>query len=84
MSWCPACARYLTPTSLPADGTCPFCHQIVDYTRNRKYAAALEKGEEPPAPPVPVPWHLKLLLAAAAVYLGWRALQGIEWLTHHL
>jgi hypothetical protein len=29
--------------------------------------------------PVPMPWHLKLLLAALAVYLGYRALQGLEW-----
>jgi hypothetical protein len=28
----------------------------------------------------PVPWHLKLLAAAVAVYLGYRAFQGIEWL----
>jgi hypothetical protein len=30
----------------------------------------------------PIPWHLKLLAAAVALYLGWRALQGIEWLVH--
>jgi hypothetical protein len=27
----------------------------------------------------PIPWHLKLLGAALAVYLGFRAWQGIEW-----
>ncbi len=27
----------------------------------------------------PLPWHLKLLTAALVVYLGYRALQGIEW-----
>ena len=32
----------------------------------------------------PIPWHLKLLAGAVAVYLGWRAFQGIEWLVHHL
>ena len=30
----------------------------------------------------PVPWHLKLLASAVALYLGWRAFQGIEWLIH--
>jgi hypothetical protein len=30
----------------------------------------------------PVPWHLKLLAGAVALYLGWRAFQGIEWLVH--
>lgn len=28
----------------------------------------------------PLPWHFKLLVAAIAVYLGYRAFQGIEWL----
>lgn len=78
MPWCPACARYLTPTSMESDGTCPFCQQVVDYTRNRKFERAAERGEEL-APDVPIPWHLKLLLAAAVIYLGWRAVQGIEW-----
>jgi hypothetical protein len=31
-------------------------------------------------PPPAVPWHLKLLLMAAALYLGVRALQIIEWI----
>jgi hypothetical protein len=31
-----------------------------------------------------VPWHFKLLVLATAVYLGWRAYQGIGWLVHHL
>ena len=30
-----------------------------------------------------VPWHLKLLIAATVVYLGWRSYQGITWLVHH-
>jgi hypothetical protein len=27
-----------------------------------------------------VPWHFWLLLGAATIYLGWRAIQGIAWL----
>ena len=79
MAWCPACSRYLTPTSMRSDGTCPFCQQVVDYKRNLRATNAAERGEEL-ADDVPVPWHLKLLLAAAALYLGWRAVQGIDWL----
>jgi hypothetical protein len=30
----------------------------------------------------PVPWHLKLLAGAVALYLGWRAFQGIEWIVN--
>jgi hypothetical protein len=32
----------------------------------------------------PIPWHFKALCAAATIYLGWRAVQGIQWLTGHL
>ena len=79
MAWCPACARYLTPTSMRTDGTCPFCQQVVDYRRHRKHEEAASRGEELEEVAA-MPWHLKLLLAGAAVYLGWRAFQGIEWL----
>ncbi len=27
-----------------------------------------------------VPWHFWVLVAATVVYLGWRAVQGLEWL----
>ena len=27
-----------------------------------------------------VPWHFWLLLAAVVIYLGWRLIQGVEWL----
>jgi hypothetical protein len=30
-----------------------------------------------------IPWYFKLMIAATAVYLGWRAFQGIAWLVHH-
>ncbi len=32
----------------------------------------------------PAPWHFKVLIGATAVYLGYRALQGIGWVAHHL
>jgi hypothetical protein len=32
----------------------------------------------------PVPWHFKLMLGALAIYLGYRALQGVEWVVQHL
>ena len=60
------------------DGTCPFCEQVIDYQRSARFTAAAQRGEEL-EDDVPVPWHLKLLMAAAAIYLGWRAVQGVEW-----
>ena len=35
---------------------------------------------EPPT----VPWHFKLLVVAAAVYIGWRIVQGIGWVIARL
>jgi len=77
-------------------GDCPRCGHPVDPGRARA-AAPQEAAPEGPATPGepapdgewapeldPVPWHLKLLAAAVALYLGWRAFQGIEWLVHRL
>jgi uncharacterized paraquat-inducible protein A len=30
------------------------------------------------------PWHFKLLVAAVALYLGFRAWQGLEWVVNRL
>jgi hypothetical protein len=75
--WCPTCARYLSPSTVRADGTCPTCGNAVDPGR-----AQIATGEKSTADDqrVPLPWHLKLLAAAAAVYLAFRAWQGIEWI----
>ncbi len=35
---------------------------------------------EPPKPRAKVPWHFWLLVAGVTIYLGWRLVQGIEWL----
>lgn len=34
--------------------------------------------------PAKAPWHFKVLLVSVAVYLGWRAFQGAEWVIRHL
>ena len=55
--------------------------------------ATPEPTPEPTAPagvadadevPLPIPWHFKLLVGAIALYLGWRAFQGIDWLLRQL
>ena len=71
MPWCEDCAKYLTPTSLNADGTCPTCGRPVGEIEAR---AESELDDER------TPWHFKLLVAAVALYLGWRLVQGIGWL----
>jgi len=76
--WCDQCNRFLSPASVLIDGTCPACGRPVDPGQAKLPAP-------PPAAPTeepldPVPWHFKLLLGAVALYLGYRAFQGIEWL----
>jgi hypothetical protein len=73
MPWCAHCDRFLSPPTVQGDGTCPSCGRQVEPAPAGTDGATTEK-------PVALPWHLKLLAGAAAVYLGWRAWQGIAWL----
>lgn len=74
MPWCVSCNKFLTPPTVRADGTCPRCGQVVE--------RGLIPGMTRPAdePPPAVPWHLKLLGLALALYLGWRFLELVGWL----
>jgi len=71
--WCASCERFLTQPTVRADGTCPTCGRPVEVA---------ERAADRELPPVP--WHLKLLAGALAVYLGYRFFQGIEWVAHHV
>jgi len=66
MPWCDTCDRFWTPTSMVSDGSCPSC--------GRQLATAEEELEATGAP-----WHFKLLVAAMAVYLAWRAIELVGW-----
>jgi uncharacterized paraquat-inducible protein A len=62
MPWCEDCSRFWNPNSVPAKGTCPSCGaELQGPLRDDEYLKA--------------PWHFKVLVACAAVYLVWRALQ---------
>ncbi len=76
MPWCDACDRFLSPSTVKVDGTCPSCGRVVDPGRAHLVKTEPEDDDDLP----PIPWHLWLLAAALAVYLGYRAMQGIEWL----
>lgn len=66
MPWCEECAKYLTPSAMNPDGTCPSCGRPVgDAERAAKDVAESES----------TPWHFKLLIVALVVYLGWRFVQ---------
>ena len=83
MPWCDACDRFLSPSTVKVDGTCPSCGRVVDAghahsASPRPAPGGEDVAEEEDLPPIP--WHLWLLAAALAIYLGYRAMQGIEWL----
>ncbi|MCU1452224.1 MAG: hypothetical protein JWN46_370 [Acidimicrobiales bacterium] len=69
--WCDTCSRFYNPNSVAPDGTCVKCGNLI---------------AEPPSDdderPQRVPWHFWLMLVALVVYLGWRLVQGIQWLLH--
>ena len=72
MPWCPACDRFLSPSTVRADGTCPTCAKPV--------AAEGGRGRRLRA----IPWHFKLLIAVFGAYLLYRLGQGIDWLIGQL
>ena len=79
MAWCQACERYLTPSTLTSEGTCPGCGKDVQHADKLPVSQGGPAGSEVPAGAAEerIPWHFWLLLGAAAVYLGWRAVQGV-------
>ena len=68
MPWCETCNRFLTPPTLNAAGECPTCGGTI-----------IEPAVDPKAP-----WHFKLLIVALVIYLGWRVVQGVEWVIQRL
>jgi hypothetical protein len=65
--WCEECSKFLTPTAMKADGTCPSCGRQV--------------AEAPTTPAeATLPWHFKLLLVGICGYLGWRLVELVQWL----
>ncbi len=78
MPWCTECDRFLSPSTVKTDGTCPTCGRVVEPGDVATEAAA-HREEQEAEELTPIPWHLKLLAAAIVVYLGYRAFQGIEW-----
>lgn len=81
MPWCPACDRFLSPPTVRPDGTCPTCGRPVEANRDPARARPSETQDEETGP---IPFHLKALGAALVVYLGYRFVQGVEWVLHHL
>ena len=79
MAWCQACERYLTPATLTSEGACPSCGSEVQHPEKLPVPQGGSAGADVPAEAAAerIPWHFWLLLGAAAVYLAWRAVQGV-------
>ncbi len=78
MPWCTECDRFLSPSTVKTDGTCPTCGRVVEPGEVAVDAAAHRSEKDDEELP-PIPWHLKLLAAVVVIYLGYRVFQGIEW-----
>lgn len=74
MPWCEPCDKWRAPGALMPDGTCPKCRTQVDHG-----AVAVEARDaaEAAQEQVKIPWHFWVMVAAAALYLGWRVVQGL-------
>jgi hypothetical protein len=70
------CNKFLTPSTVNPDATCPKCGTIVE----RGLIPGMTRSADEER--VGVPWHLKLLLMASTLYLGWRFFQLIDWVLH--
>jgi predicted RNA-binding Zn-ribbon protein involved in translation (DUF1610 family) len=74
--WCATCDRFLSPSTVRTDGSCPTCGASVDAGRVKAHAGQTK--------PRSIPWHVKALLGVFAIYLGYRAFQGLEWVARQL
>lgn len=72
--WCEGCDRFYNPSTLAPDGTCRECGRFI----------ASPDDEPDDQPPPKAPWHFYLLVVAVVVYLGWRAIQGLDALVRWL
>ncbi|MGI9577454.1 MAG: hypothetical protein ACR2OH_04600 [Microthrixaceae bacterium] len=82
MPWCADCDRFYTPSTLSAEGDCPSGHHVADPGDAPPIVQSAAPGRDETGPKVPqrAPWHFWLLVAAVVVYLGWRLIQGVDWL----
>ena len=64
MPWCEECAKYYTPNSVEADGSCPKCGDALQLADGADDAD--DTAQES------TPWHFKLMVVAVVTYLGWR------------
>jgi hypothetical protein len=77
MPWCDECSKYWTHSSLPPDGTCPTCGQVVATPDRPPITADTLDLHELAGDKAKVPWHFKVMVVALVIYLGYRFVQLI-------
>ena len=87
MPWCATCDRFLSPPTVTPDGRCPTCGRPVEpgraHSAEEHAPPGGERAQSPPEEDLgPIPLHLKVLGVALVIYLGWRFIQGVEWVIH--
>jgi hypothetical protein len=76
--WCDPCAKYLTPSSVNEDGSCPTCGESVEHSTlngERITADTLDLRKLAGKESEKLPWHFKLLVGLLCLYMGWRIVQ---------
>ena len=69
MPFCEDCAKFWSPNTMPVTGKCPTCGLQI-----------AEPQELEDATTYKAPWHFKLMVALAAIYLTWRLVQMVSWI----
>jgi hypothetical protein len=80
MPWCEHCAKFWTPSSMKADGSCPTCGRVLPVAappgeREVPVTAKDVNVREMAGEDVKAPWHFKVLVGLVVLYLGWRLVQ---------
>ncbi len=72
MPWCEECAKYYTPNSVHADGTCRQCGTKLQAGEGDDVTAVASAVDDEKTP-----WHFKLLVTMTGLYLAWRL---VDWI----
>jgi hypothetical protein len=79
---CSRCGAVVDPGRAHAPSAPRAAESTVDVEPPATAAGHDAVGSDDEADTLPLPWHFKLLVGAIALYLGWRAVQGVEWVVH--
>jgi hypothetical protein len=82
--WCDHCSRLIDADAIVVDDEgrehCPRCKEVLGEEAPPEDADDGESEEEGPPKP---PWHFKVLLIATVIYLIYRLIWFIFWISHH-